>query len=99
MPRTKNPFRRRTPSETHSWADVIRVLIEPRRQALKIVTHAEINGQLAGERPMILHESADTRHRKSTFAFPNACRNWLGFPVRKSPTEPKRYTLSKRSGT
>src|SRR5260370_40842118 len=64
IPRTKNPFRRRTPSETNSRADVIRVLIEPGRQAFKIVTHAQVNCQLAGERRMVLHESADTRRRK-----------------------------------
>src|SRR5207245_2059240 len=64
IPRAKNPCRRRTPSETNPRADVIHVLIEPGRQALKIVTHAHINCQLAGKRPMVLHESADTRHRE-----------------------------------
>src|SRR6266404_290032 len=38
IPRTKNPFRRRTPSDTNSWADVIRILVEPSRQMLEIVT-------------------------------------------------------------
>src|SRR6266446_6789752 len=36
---------------------------------------------------------------KSTFELPNACRNWLGFPARKSPRDPKRYTPSKPSRT
>src|SRR5258708_17708147 len=64
MPRTKNPFRRRTPSKTNSRADVIRVSIESRRQALKIVAYAQVNCQSAGEGPMVLDESAKTRHRK-----------------------------------
>src|SRR3989442_9616253 len=62
MPRTKNPFRRRTPSETNSRADVIRVLIDCSGQALEIVTHTQIDCQLAGDGPMTLHESAETRH-------------------------------------
>jgi len=43
---------------------LLRVLIESRRQALDIITHAEINCQLAGEGPMILNESRETRYRK-----------------------------------
>src|SRR6266851_885333 len=62
--RSKNPLRSRTPRETNSRADVIRVLIETGRQQLKIVTHTQINCQLAGEGPMILRESAETRHGK-----------------------------------
>ena len=38
--RTKYPFGRWTPGQANSWADVIGVLIESRRQMLKIVSHA-----------------------------------------------------------
>src|SRR5260370_19643566 len=62
--RTKNPFRRWTPSETNSLADVIRVLIEHSGQALEIVAYTQVKSQLSGERPVILYESADTRHWK-----------------------------------
>src|SRR6266481_3861714 len=64
IPRAKNPLGQGTPGDTNTRADVIRVLIEPGRQTLEIVTHAQINCQVACEGPMILYESADTRHRK-----------------------------------
>src|SRR5260370_41571090 len=69
--RTKNPLGSRTPSETNSRADAIRVLIEPSRQALKIVTHAEVNCQMAGG----FEDSAavSTRKTRSIAPFPPAC--------------------------
>src|SRR5207244_12369040 len=83
IPRTKNPSRRRTPSETNSRADVIRVLIESRRQALEVVTHAEINRQLAGDGPMILNESAETRHRKIHVRIPERLSKLTRIPREK----------------
>ncbi len=68
--RTKNPLGRRTPSETNSRADAIRVLIEPSRQALKIVTHAEVNCQLAGG--FEYSAAVSRRKTRSIGAFPSA---------------------------
>src|SRR5256884_9473900 len=80
IPRTKNPSWRRTPSETNSRADVVRVLIESRRQGLGVVTHAEINRQLAGDGPMVRNESAEPRHRKSQVRIPERLPKLPGIP-------------------
>jgi len=53
-------------------------LIEPGGQALKIVTHAEINCQLTREGPMILHESAETRYRKIHVRVPERLPKLVG---------------------
>ena len=62
--RAKYPLGRRTPCQSDSWAEIIRVLIESRRQMLKIVSYAQVDRQCRCERPVILHETTETGHRE-----------------------------------
>ena len=62
--RAKDPLGRWTPGQTNSRAEVIRVLIETRRQMLKIVSYAQVDRQFRRERPVILHETAETGNRE-----------------------------------
>ena len=60
--RAKHPFRRRTPGQADSRAEIVRVLIELGRQMFEIVAHAQIDGECDGRKtndPARIRQSCD----------------------------------------